>query len=482
MGKSKTSRRTLPSSPLTETPALDPTPEELQEAEQLSEATPVLEHEPWENFTGNDQVPLFDLMQLIPASAWEDELMVYLYRLDPPVANKSGEKKYICRYTQPFDEDTIREQHGGGKYHAIMKRGTATLKNAKFSIEGPPKLQEGQTFRGSAVQASPQGTVLPPQNDIAAIVKQVIEATKGDSTAVSAGIEVMKRAMGDGLELQKTIMQQQIGSDTGSKVGDKILDALLPRLLTPAPENPMVGELMKAAISLLKDGRRENPAAQPTPSNDPMKQLDVVKELLGVDSLRELFELGAGGKQQPYWVTLLGNAIEKLPTLLTEYASMQEQAFRRAVMAHQLGAGQPTMGEGFPPTPPMGSVTPVTGAPAAPPPAPPPTMTAEVQSQMIAGVVDGICRAYDEGYPGDVAGAHIRLSFPQLVETLQPMLADPAQLAQFVAQIPPLAERSKESDWTEFQAEFVEELTKVPEPAGEPVVTAPQPNTNGQVA
>jgi hypothetical protein len=476
--KTNLAKNSPPPDPATSTSAvLDPpenTEQELfDEAEEVLAADSEREPVPWEVWASNERIGFFELMNVIPAEAWEDSLLIYLYRLDPPVANKGGEKKYICRYAQAIDEETIKEQHGGGKYHAILKRGTDTLKNAKFSIAGEPKLLDGQVIRGSATAVAP-GTGAPGApavpSDLGSIVRQVIEATKGDPTAANAGIRVMESAMKDGLALNKTILESQLNSTTGNKVSDRILDGLLPRLFAPPTPDPIIGEVLKAALTMMtRERKAESNPAQITPA-DPMSQLNFVKDLLGVDSIKELFDQGSRRGAEPFWVPLLSNAIEKLPGLFHEYAVMQQQNFERAFIAHQVRAGLPVTGQVIPPgtvVPPMVNVTPTTAAPGA---------TAEQQQaqQMIGAVIDAICRAYDEGYPGDVAGAHLKLSYPQFAEQLRPMLMDPQQLSAFVASVPALADRAAEPEWAEFQGELVAELAQIAVPPGaEPPVSQP---------
>lgn len=405
------------------------------------------------------EVPFFDAVAAIPEGGWE-KTTIYLYRLEPAVANKQGEKKYIGVYGGPINEQSIKDEHGGGKYHAYVKYGigkmTSTLRNHRFWIDGEPIYKEGQTSRTGLGAGAP---VIPGQQDIGFIVRQVIEATGGNTKAADAGIEVMKRAFMDGLDLTKSIATNNAQSATGTTLGDKLLTALLPRLTEP-PSNalpPMVEKFMDAAITIFKSERKEPNPAQPTPLTD---QFTLVKEVMGVESLRELFDITRGGKEQPWWVSVLSNAIEKLPTLLNEFAQMQERAFQRAVIAHQLGAGQPA-----PPAPILRTETiPVPpGRYASPPSAPPPVPSnGTMPEQMIAGMVDSICRAYDEGYPGDMAAVHLKLLYPELVESLRPLLSDPQQLSNFVRQTPALAERASEEDWPSFQQEFLEEVRQVP--------------------
>lgn len=468
MSKSKGRSRTKnppaapPADAATSTAVLDPPADDPEHnfEEELEGELPT--DQDWDVFAHSDRVGFFELMNLIPNAAWDDKLMIYLYRLSPAVANASGEKKYICRYTHAIDEEMIKSQHGGGRYHAILKRGDDTIKNAKFSIEGEPIYLPGQSLRG------PAGTVLPPPgaaapaapSDLANIVRQVIDATKGDPTAAQAGIRVMESAMKDGLALNKTILENQISSATGNKVSDKILDLMLPKLLAPPVQDPILGQVLTAVLGMLTKERKaeSNPAPAAAAAVDPMQQLSFVKDLLGVDSIKELFE-GGRTKSEPFWVTLLSNAFEKLPGLLHEYAVMQQQTFERALYVHQLRGNQPVAGTVLPP----GAQIP-TAAPATAPVAGTPEQQAQ---QMVGSMVEAICRAFDEGYPGDVAGAHLKLSYPQMVEQLKPVLTDETQIAAFVASVPALAERSNDQDWPEFQSELIGEIRQVAIPPGE---------------
>lgn len=439
--------------------------EAQEELEGLSgEQTQQLLDQEWILSARDTRTPFFDVLQDIPEGGW-DKCTIYLYRLDPAVSNKQGDKKYIAVYGTPITEEGIKQEHGGGKYHAYLKYGKETLRNHRFSIEGQPIFIEGQTARGttSGVPAlvTPSGGPQAP-SDLVSVVRQVIEATKGDKTAENAGIEVLKSAMQSGLALNKSIVESQIGSTTGNKVGDKVLEMLLPRLLDQKqPElPPIVTKMLEAAMGLLKNPREP----VPEPAADPLKQFTFVKELLGVDSIRELFDRQGRVAEQPFWVPILTNAMEKLPSVLQSYGEMQERAFQRALIAHQIRGGTPgalPAGLGMiPPSPaavpPMAAVAPA-----------PTSATAEQQAQqMVSTIVDAICRAWDEGYPGDVAGAHLKIGYPLWVEQLKPLLADPAQLSAFIASIPALAERAAEAEWPEFQADLIAELNQVPLPIG----------------
>lgn len=421
---------------------------------------PALANAVWIRKAMDPQLTFFDALTEIPVGGW-DVVNLYLYRLEPKVANREGQEKYIGCFGSPITQESVKTDHGGGKYQLYLKAGKHTLRSHRFWIDGEPRYLDGQTVRGGPNAGTPltgtSGTVLPPGQDIASIVRQVIEATGGNSKAADAGIEVMKRAFTDGLDLQRTISAKQLDSTTGSSLGDKLFDSLLPRMLAPPTTDPIILKLVEAAISNMKADRREPNPVTPVPATD---QISLVKELLGVDSLKEVIEMGRGGKEQPYWVTLLVNLVEKLPSLMNEFAQMQERGFQRAVIAHQLGAAQTLPGVPGRPVP-AAPVIPLQPSPIAVQPAPVPT-NGTMSEQMIQGIVEGICRAYDEGYPGDMAAAHLKLLYPQLVDSLRPLLSDPQQLSSFVAQTSALAERAREEDWPGFQQEFIEEVRQVP--------------------
>lgn len=445
-----------------------------QELEQLSE---------WEAIAADRSLGFFDLMRALPDSAW-DELMIYLYRLEPAISNKAGEKSYIRKYGSAIDEATVQAQFGGGKYLAYLKRDNVTVREHKFSIDGPAIIQDGQTLKGTTV-----GPVIVPggtgDDGISRIVSEVIKATKGDPTAANAGIEIMKKGMLDTLDIQKSMTIAQAGSPTGNSIADKLLNKALERMDAPAAGSSMT-ETLQMVREIIKIARPET-SSTPNPG-PPVDQFALVKEVLGVDSLRELIDLGGGGKAQPWWVSLLTGVVDKLPMMLTEFSRMQQQGFERALIAHQYSAagrvipgtilppaspGAPGTAAGTPPTifPFTQSATPTpAGAPGSVP-------AGQIPQQIIQHVVESICRAYDEGYPGDFAAAHLRLSYPAVIDALRPLLASSEQLSEFVAQVPELADRARESEWAEFQQEFVQESMRdeMMPPAPPPPMTPVEP-------
>jgi len=415
----------------------------------------------WEVIAADKSLGFFDLLRALPEGAW-DELMIYLYRLEPAIANRSGEKKYIEKYCSAIDEDSVKRQFGGGKYHCYLKRDTTTVREHKFSIDGPPILQEGQTYRGTGQPAVPPAP-LSSEEGISRIVGEVIRATKGDPTAANAGIEIMKKGMMDTLEIQKSMSIAQAGSATGNPIADKLLDRAIAKLDDKPPASNL-SEQLTVIRELAKILRPESSEKNPPPLTD---QFTVVKELLGVESLKEVFEMtrGDSGGKQPWWVSLLTGLVDKMPTMLNEFARMQEAAFQRALIAASV-TGRTLPGTILPPAPGVvtaGTPPPVTSfASATPTPAGAPGQVpaGQISQQMIQSIVDTICRTYDEGYDGDFCAAHLRLSYPAVVEALKPLLGNETQLSAFVATVPELADRARDPEWAEFQGDFIAEVMR----------------------
>jgi hypothetical protein len=413
----------------------------------------------WELLATDDQVGFFDLLQMIPDGAW-DQLTIYLYRLEPSVANKSGDKKYIQVYGTPITEHVVKEQHGGGKYEAYLKRVTQTIRRHKFSIEGEPKLLDGQNLRGGGPNA---GTPAPAAaamgssaSEVAELIKKVMELKGGDGHA--AAMEIMKQAFQNALQLNKSVVESQLSSPTGNVLADKIVDVLIKRMDGPAPaaaaQEPMAAMMqqIKFVQEIAKIMRPEKTEQNPAPAaaGDPLAQFSLVKELLGVESLKDLISLG--GSKQNWWepfIPMVKEFLGRAPELYQQYVQDKERSFQRALIAHQMRAGAAPANPGV-------AVVPMAAA-SAPPAAPRSAINASSPEQLMGTIVDAIVKAYDEGYDGDVAAAHIKLSYPAYTDLL-PLLADQDQLTKFVQHIPPLQERSVDLEWKEFQEDFLSEM------------------------
>jgi hypothetical protein len=410
----------------------------------------------WLSLVEDDSLEFFDLLQALPERAW-DELTVYLYRLDPPVSNRGGEKKYIGVYGSPITEQQIKEAHGGGKYHAYLKYNRDTLRNHKFSIDGPAKLIEGQVLRGGEVVGAPGPTLVPQKNEVA----EVIAAT---SKANSAGMELMQDAMKSSLELQRKAITEGLASPTGNAMADKVMDLLLKQLSHPqAPPqmDPLVQKLLDAAITSFT--RKETPRPEPEQRENPLGQLTLVKDLFGAESLGDLIDMVRGNKgsqESPWYAGPLMKLVENIPQMIAYMSQMQQDAFQRSLIAHEVAQRG---GRSVLPLPAVTTPGAIPGAAAAPVPESPIAI-----EQAMQPIVALILSAYDRGFDGWEAGTAIDLHFPEIVKQLRPVLADPNILPQFIAGVPELADRSRDPEWPEFQALFLEYMNAQEEPAAPP--------------
>src|ERR1017187_7874042 len=64
-----------------------------------------------------DGAPFFDSLRKIALGDWGSRYYLYLYRLEPVIDRlRSGETKYVMRYSEPVDEQKLMIEHGSGRY------------------------------------------------------------------------------------------------------------------------------------------------------------------------------------------------------------------------------------------------------------------------------------------------------------------------------------------------------------------------------
>jgi hypothetical protein len=438
---------------------------------------------------------------------------LYLYRLDPKVKNEE-DKAYISRYQCSMNEDEVRTQHGGGKFMFWLKENVNEenrSKNAgrnrkfKFGIAGEPKLLAGQ------VLLSPSGEVIqgntppaearrddPTSNALAPVLSELVALLKQRGGNDDQAMSIMGQAYKTSLTVVSEAAQQTVKSATGSTLGDKLLEAVLPSLLNrPAVEKDPVREaLLKSALA-----RLENPPPSAA-ADGSLGQLSFLKELMGVESLKDLIMPGAGPGDA--WKTKLVEAgvglVANLPMIIQAVMAGQERAFQREMQIAAIRERQAAIAAGYTP-PPM---------PLAPPPPPvPPAGVSPIQPQPIktAGneipinataslhpdtwgraawpqavapvapvavtdqVLLDIALAFNSGLPGGAAASFILTKYPQFVPTFASLLADKAQVLLFAQNTEPLSQVAGDEEFPEFLEGFCEELLnpQPEEPDSEPV-------------
>ncbi len=402
-------------------------------------------------------ISFWELMTDLPPALWESELVIYLYRLDPKMKNKDGDFKYIEVVNHPINEQWVKDTCGGGKYLAYLKYGKQQLKEIRFYIDGPPIFKEGQTIVG---QVAP--TAAPPATGRS----ELAEAIDATSKASNAGIEIMQKGMESAIALQTKLTEKSLGLTPAPTAtpgpGDRLIEALLPRLL--APPDPLA--LLTQVMTIVKE-LTPKPVQNPEPPSQQELggQLDLVKDIFGVESLRDLGSMLKGREPKveatPWYAGMISTALERLPGILAQFSEMQQQAFQRAMIAHQMQNGQQvqppalTRGQATPPAPGPRMARQVT-TPAAATEQPPQNGSPKTLQEVIPLLIDSIARGFDNGFEGWQVATFVDVQFPGAMAELKPMLGDPAALTQFVSQVPVLAERSTKEDWPQFQADFLE--------------------------
>jgi len=426
-------------------------------------------------------------LEVLPATLWEDKLIIYAYRLEPAVRNE-GKGSYMEKICKPVDEDYFRQRHGGGKYQLLLNCYTEVsgdkrnerIKEIRFSVDGPAKLQPG------VIMVDAQGNPLPPPNSTAAAAEPIT----GDITATvvaavteasRANQEMLTEGLKSTLQLKDDLMRKQLGLDgqdsKSQTLADRFMMMVLERGLNPpAPaRDPIIEALLTASLKRLT--AEPNPQPPPAAAGDLSSQLGLVKEMFDVESLKDLGEIISTKKSHaaaPWWAAPLTEFVGKLPSMIAQVSEMQEKNFRRAVAMRGQGAPQPV-------NPAITPGAPAPGAPGAPvpqfiPPQPavhipgasgtaevappviehePPSARAMIEQQ-VPQMVNLICQSFDgQRFDGYDTAVHVDMSFPNLLATLYPMLTDPPTLRSFIQGTPLLAARAAAPGWGEFEADFV---------------------------
>lgn len=433
-----------------------------------------------EELIEDSTIPFFEFLTLIPAGEWEN-LIAYLYRLEPKVKNRSDEPSHILKFTRPIDEDGVKQEAGGGKFlirlnlrNGLTGRSTS-VRTHTFWIDGPPKYLEGQTVQGPAPPpAAAAGNGQPAsESQIAQVLKEFAAAIKDKPTeeSIANAMSTMKTAFDSSMKIVTDTASTQAKSMTGNALLDKLVTTVIERMGAPAEskENPLIEKLMTAAVTRLL----EKPAApEAAATNDPLGSLGQIKELFDLD----LKDLLRGGKQADNpWVTLGFKFLEAAPTLLGQYTQLRalegENALRVAEFRARYGLGpQPTPPPGAPrgrpimvPPPQAAEPTPIEfPAAAAAPGAPVPAAPAAGPSDFLSGL---ILRCFEEGDDGMITAVVIKRTVPDIAAMLTPLLSNPEQVNQFIANDPVLAQLTSEPDWPEFLHDFIAEMTAPRTPA-----------------
>jgi hypothetical protein len=81
---------------------------------------------------------------LIAGFGGDEEVVVYLYRL-----HTNKDRAYISQMSaSEFSLDMLRDEHGGGRFQIIIKKGSKAVKSRRISVEPPKKQEQALTVPG----------------------------------------------------------------------------------------------------------------------------------------------------------------------------------------------------------------------------------------------------------------------------------------------------------------------------------------------
>jgi hypothetical protein len=408
----------------------------------------------------------FTMLQEFPDAFW-DRFSIYLYRRPDDegrmVRNAPTQKgKYLPGGVlhHAIQEEDVAKKWGGGKYTAYLKLdSTETVREHTFSIDGPPKVLDGQVVEINGKTVSTGTPAAPPA--VASETAQIVAAT---SAAATANAELLKGGMQSVLDLQTDLTRKQLGLD-GKAEKDPLETAIrLVEILRPkeaAPAKSAMTEAIEILDRLDAMAARRNPQPADKNAHDTSltETLNVVKELTGAESIAELLKPAArnvAAATTPEWVSPLlelgKTLISAFPAIMAQSRATRDLEFRRMLFLRDMKPGQAPpaalLNEPAPPTPQSTTTQP-----------PATNGTGPLLPQdVVTGMVTMICDGFDrDPRQGMETAAAIAFNFAQAIESLgyDKTLGSEAEVAKFVAGLPPLQQRSQDARWPMFAHDFL---------------------------
>ena len=416
----------------------------------------------------------FSLIANFPTAWWGERLSMYLYRHEDDggmmIKNAEGEGKYIKPIIrQAVDRDWIASRNGGGKFQLWLNlsepgtRRQTTVRKYTFRIDGPPAVKEGQIIEVNGKPVS-VGSAAPTNQP--SETAQIITA---QADAARANNDLVKEGMKSVLDMQTDLTRKQLGLDAPAAkdpldTAIRLMEVLRPTGSAAAPaQDPMTAALaLLERMEAIIDKRIERIA----PKDDTEKPDDetifergaaIVERVTG-KSLAQVMGKAATADATPGWVnpvlTIAGNFIQQLPTLLHQAAENRRVEFDRQVYLANLQRG------GQPPNP-TAPRLPAPTAAVAPPPAQTATQPQTIDpGQLMNALVVQICTGFDKapvGEWGEQCAAAMDFQFSNLIESMgiDQLLCNSTEVRAFVAGHPELKKRSEDARWVHFEEDFL---------------------------
>lgn len=425
------------------------------------------------------------LNRVLPANS-----LIYLYRLEPKIKNKS-DRAYIDKISaEGVDEDWVKQKHGGGKYQGYLSTGNAAMDVKRvFWIEGPAIIRPDQIMvdhEGNAIPAAapaPASEALTKSDllqSLQSTLQTVLEAVKNKDVnagqALGEMMSLMKQAAAGAVDIATSSAKQQVTNPSGSGLESVVRD-LLQELKNSRGQGRETSRIDKFIDVALEKMLNPAPAAD---MFDQLKKLADLGNMEGLGFLKTLF--GGGQREESFWEKAGAMVAEGLATAIKENGPAIVQAYReklqvdhaRIVLQGRDGAHQVVnvppghQPAPMPPThqPPLPNVirmpSPPAGPGSAPSPQPPPMPRAQEEQvamqSLVTQITNLIATCWDEGDSGRDTAITVKRSFKPLVSLLQMNFKDLEQLKNMAKTDAVLSSISDDPDFPAFAQEFFDEL------------------------
>jgi hypothetical protein len=195
----------------------------------------------------------WEIIQNLSTDDWHDHL-VRVYRADEKWENETAPEGN--KFTDRFDEDTIRAKWGGGRYNLWMygpPQGTKVVRRPyRLSLAGAPKYAHGSNGHGA--ESEDVGT-------LRLLVERLLNelsASRGTATtsdAMRGALQLQADALKSGVETVRSLNPAPAVPAAKSALEtamEQCMTVMLTRLMNPQPD-PFQAELQKAMLAKLLD-------------------------------------------------------------------------------------------------------------------------------------------------------------------------------------------------------------------------------------
>ncbi|HQT26626.1 MAG TPA: hypothetical protein PLK99_08540, partial [Burkholderiales bacterium] len=259
----------------------------------------------------------FERVRKIPQADWGTRYYLYVYRIEPVIDRlRSGETKYVMRYSEPVDEQLLLVKHGSGRYRlnlvGLKPTGGEGTEIARqdvdlLNVAFPPDIPKGEW-------------VDDPRNKKWAWAKKVEPPTPEVAAAQQANSQgVLVDAMRTVAEIRRDAREELLPEGTAANPVAQAL-GMAKDLLSMRADNPMV-DVMRDQLSALRaeitaereSNRRLMEARIQEPKSNGLENVrsvlttlkDLVPEIKSILPDKETVQqVVSGGRRRSFWEEL----------------------------------------------------------------------------------------------------------------------------------------------------------------------------------